>query len=768
MNADDAFFAARGWLNMDAAPLGSRFDATCSDVAAYNDGKFYCVSLEPEGYILLNADDRLEPVAAFSSKGAYDDSTPNPLRAMIYADSNAGIEYAGSLLQTMNTELTATQTKWVQLKAASDGYISTMGYSSLSDVRVAPFVQTLWGQGVVCGKKTYNLYTPNSYPAGCVATAMSQLMKYYEQPSLGIGVIANEITVSDASQTAYTRGGDGSGGAYDWASMTLDPDCTTPTASREAIGALCADAGVAVGMSYESNSASAYNKDAALAFIEVFDYSQAGYINGYPGNIHDKLGGVIDANLNAEAPVILGIVELSTNYAHAVICDGYGYQSGTLYHHINMGWDGEDNVWYNLPEIDASDTYDSIYEAVYNVFPDKTGAIISGRVVTAAGAPIEGALLTAGTLSAITDSNGIYAITGIAKGTYNVKAQVNGQSDQSKIATVKSVYDNYYKTTEWTNTSDTNFTFAAAPPSTYTVSFSAGLHGEITSGNAVQEVEPGTAATAPAIAAGVGYEFIGWDTDFSNVTSDLTVTALYRLLSFTVEFSAGVRGEIIGGLAIQTVTYGGSATAPTIASEADYEFTGWDTDFSNVTSDLFVSALYNYTSSGSVFSYDIKPGYNWISFPVLPVERSISTVLAQYEQIASDLDLLVNSAGQIAQYYDGSWYGPLDTIGWGKKYVFVSEAGGSFDVVGEAVAEETPIAIAYGWNWIGSPLQSQIAVSEAFANSTLTNMDKLVNSQGQLAQYYGGSWYGTLTSLEPGVGYSFWCAEPQTLYFTQP
>ena len=42
-----------------------------------------------------------------------------------------------------------------------------------------------------------------------------------------------------------------------------------------------------------------------------------------------------------------------------------------------------------------------------------------------------------------------------------------------------------------------------------------------------QSVEHGEAAVAPADPTRDGYTFIGWDTDFSNVTSDLTVTAEY-------------------------------------------------------------------------------------------------------------------------------------------------------------------------------------------------------------------------------------------------
>ena len=79
------------------------------------------------------------------------------------------------------------------------------------------------------------------------------------------------------------------------------------------------------------------------------------------------------------------------NSGHAVLVDGYGYDQSTriktLYHHLNMGWAGYNDLWYNLPEIGD---YDTVPACIYNVFPTGTGEIISGRVTDATGWPILG------------------------------------------------------------------------------------------------------------------------------------------------------------------------------------------------------------------------------------------------------------------------------------------------------------------------------------------------------------------------------------------
>ncbi len=109
-----------------------------------------------------------------------------------------------------------------------------------------------------------------------------------------------------------------------------------------------------------------------------------------------------------------------------------------------------------------------------------------------------------------------------------------------------------------------------------------------------QTVNHGAAATAPANPARTGYTFINWDKAFDNVTSDLTVKALYTINKFTVTFVD--HNDTV--LKTQSVDYGTAATAPVNPTRTGYAFTGWDKAFNNITSDLTVKALYainNYT-----------------------------------------------------------------------------------------------------------------------------------------------------------------------------
>ena len=120
---------------------------------------------------------------------------------------------------------------------------------------------------------------------------------------------------------------------------------------------------------------------------------------------------------------------------------------------------------------------------------------------------------------------------------------------------------------------------------TYTVVFKDYNGDELKS----EEVEEGESATAPTKPTRTGYTFKEWDTDFTNVTENLVVTAVYEINTYKVTF-VDYDGST---LKEQTVEYGNAATAPADPTRTGYTFDGWDTDFSNVTEELTVKATYS-------------------------------------------------------------------------------------------------------------------------------------------------------------------------------
>ena len=103
-----------------------------------------------------------------------------------------------------------------------------------------------------------------------------------------------------------------------------------------------------------------------------------------------------------------------------------------------------------------------------------------------------------------------------------------------------------------------------------------------------EKVEWGNSATAPDAPAVEGWTFAGWDKEFLEVTSDLTVKTVYEKNEYTVKFIDWNESEISS----QIVKYQEAATAPSDPTREGYTFTGWDKDFSSITGDLTVTAQY--------------------------------------------------------------------------------------------------------------------------------------------------------------------------------
>lgn len=112
---------------------------------------------------------------------------------------------------------------------------------------------------------------------------------------------------------------------------------------------------------------------------------------------------------------------------------------------------------------------------------------------------------------------------------------------------------------------------------------------------------PGMMVTPPADPVREGYTFKGWDSqDYNWVVSDLTITATYYDETFTVRFYDW-DGTL---LSEQQVHYGQAAEAPADPAREGYTFLGWSEDFSDVTIDKYIVAMYHNDHEGIE---DIQP-----------------------------------------------------------------------------------------------------------------------------------------------------------------
>ena len=465
MKGEDARRVTQGWLIASGEALGARMGNDVVRVDSYTgqDGAtlYHVISLKPGGFVITSADDEIEPIIAFADDGVCEFSENNPLFVLVTQDMQARMEsVAGSssskVFAAQATEGSASdaKSKWRLLMDQTDVRLysaaAEISESIPDDVRVPPLLASRWNQSTEHGYSCYNYFTPqlrngkivfpsgaiDNYPCGCAATAIAQLLFYYRYPEQGPKQSPYTITVAtgddrpDYELVVPLLGGDFKGGPYHWDKMPPVPAEDATDEQRQAIGALCADAGAAVHMSYGSDGSGTGMDSIAPALRDTFRYRNAVFGVNLEGqrarDLTPKLDSMMNPNLDAGYPVILCLLALTRG--HAIVADGYGYNYSSAYCHLNMGWSGVDDTWYNLPHVSP---YTRVGACIYNIFPQGSGEIISGRITDGQGRPVRDAtvVLTEGTAQrvAATNESGIYAFVNVAsEGHYRVSVSKAG------------------------------------------------------------------------------------------------------------------------------------------------------------------------------------------------------------------------------------------------------------------------------------------------------------------------------------------------------
>jgi uncharacterized protein YjdB len=478
VTAEQAKTAVRNWRGRTTGPLGeTAIGQNVRDVTSVTDAAgaatlFHIVNMEGGGFVITSADTTIRPVVVFSS-GSLANFTAderNPLYALLKRDiegrrataaappaapSSAPSPLAAAAPAGGATTAPAAgspEAEWADLLAepapatAPGGpqIAAAAGVNSIEDVRRAPLVQSQWDQGD--GIYNYYYYThaghsSQGYPAGCVATAGAQVMRFFQWPQDYVAEFVEECSIDGVKFNA--RAG---GRYYNWSNMPHIPGSSPGLAVRQAIGQLVIDVGVGVGMAWGEDGSGAQTVRLADAFTEKFGYGCAKAINA---PTPAQWVNAVLTNLDWGAPCVLAI---RGETGHAVVADGYGFRSGSgnLWVHLNMGWGGAYNLWYNMAESVSTggNVFTNLFaQVIYNVLkevgPQPNHELYSMRVVDASGNPVSGASVTitnSDTGAAFgpftTNSKGIlglHASFSTSSYTFDISASYNGQVGSSSL-----------------------------------------------------------------------------------------------------------------------------------------------------------------------------------------------------------------------------------------------------------------------------------------------------------------------------------------------
>lgn len=314
---------------------------------------YYIVNYKNAGFLILSGDKRTYPVLAFSEEDSFNlNATEYPdllvewLKAQdhyIQEVRNDTIIDRSELHKLWNINeierfisFTATKNKSTSKTAAFSCESQPLGQPVLIATN-GPLLVTSWGQGVGFNNMAPDYgcsnYSNGRTPTGCVATSMSQIMRYYQYPN-----------------------------NYNWSIM---PDIVTNSASSGAdeISKLMRDAGDSVGMDWGCDGSSAETSDVPNALKFTFGFSSANYANFDTTTTYNELNNGYPVILRGGEKVTKWLIFNVYENGHAWVCDGmeyyriklkiavgrFGYDIvcvPSFSYHMNWGWNGSYNGWY--------------------------------------------------------------------------------------------------------------------------------------------------------------------------------------------------------------------------------------------------------------------------------------------------------------------------------------------------------------------------------------------------------------------------------------
>ena len=277
--------------------------------------------IKGKGVVFISKDDDIEPVLGISDEDFDVNNMP------------CGMKW---WLNTANKSLERMKAKGITYSA------NPMAASG----RPTYFIKTYWNQD-----KPFNNLCPqingSAAPTGCIATAMAQIMKYYQYPATSKGTGIYSVTTykdkNDKEGTTkwYKRE---LGHTYQWTAMLSSYGIVSED-ENDAVATLMADAGAASQMNYQANGSGTIEWYAAKGFAENFRYDSLA-ISCLQRDFYTDAEWIelVRKEMEAKQPVLYcGSDEIDGG--HAFLLDGI-QEDGKV--HVNWGWGKSGDGWFDI------------------------------------------------------------------------------------------------------------------------------------------------------------------------------------------------------------------------------------------------------------------------------------------------------------------------------------------------------------------------------------------------------------------------------------
>lgn len=317
-----------------------------------------------KGYVIIAADDGSIPVLGYSYDKNFDAEVLPP-NLKDWLD-----DYARQIQAIASSKAQATK----EIRADWDCLRQGKPLPLKSETAVAPLVTTQWDQSPYSNAQCpYDNNHHERTLTGCVATAMAQVMKYWNYPEHGYGSHSYVPSSHPEYGTLYA---DFSAVNYQWSSMP-----NSVNSNNNAVATLMYHCGVSVDMNYGISGSpdygsSAYTADngnnrpsAETALKTYFNYKSTLHSESKAGYSDSQWINLLKNELDNARPMLYR--GSGNGGGHSFICDGYNNNN---YFHFNWGWGGYANDYFYIGNLNPdSFNFTSGQQAVIGIEPKQNG-----------------------------------------------------------------------------------------------------------------------------------------------------------------------------------------------------------------------------------------------------------------------------------------------------------------------------------------------------------------------------------------------------------
>lgn len=331
-----------------------------------NSPYLYVMNYE-NGFVVMSADDIAKPVLAYSIGDLFDVN-----------DIPEGMEY---YLNFYKRQIEAAVEQGIQQDEETANEWRDLRVNGLPMSRdakvVTPLLSTTWDQD-----NPYNYYCPSTSSgpggkayAGCVATAMSQIMKYWNHPAQGMGSHSYVVNMEGSELNGTQMSADFSTATYDWNNMPNSLGWSSSATQRNAVALLMYHCGISVDMGYSGSGSGTQSAKVPNALRTYFSYSNQSRLLNRDSYSKTEFEDLLIECLDNGFPIHYSGHDDSSG--HAFVCDGY---DSSRKFHFNWGWSGNgNNSYFAIDALNPTIFYTSYnfnlgQQAIINIMPDYIGA----------------------------------------------------------------------------------------------------------------------------------------------------------------------------------------------------------------------------------------------------------------------------------------------------------------------------------------------------------------------------------------------------------